>query len=465
MTDIWYFRPVLQDYRNMAELATGLNEILKGQSCTTMYSRRPGVLIFESELSTFEFIWEAGEFFLLPSQGRRGRKDIPRFQEIWGLKILEICPVTYDRSFIFHFQNGYCAWIKAWGHLGNFILFENDEVIDVFQRQFTSDWNAIIPKLEHAPTVGELVNAQEGWVKHNGQHFWIENGMKQGPWSILEMAKIYSHHRLKEIDFESKRNEILHQANQNLKNWQKTASSSQIQWTKIKSERPLSELADNFMAYLHEIPTHVFEWEVKDIYTEEKIWLTWKYPETPLIKAEKLYRKSKNRIKEVEILEKKIQECEEKIKYWERVKCQVLSAIEKKDLPFMKEENPRKQAENSSYYYQTEVEGYEIYIGKNAQGNHRLLREKANKNDWWFHAANVSGSHVVVRGNAIQTLPASVIHKASALAAWFSKSRQSQVVAVWMTRCKYVRIPKGAAPGEVIAQPVETIDIKPEKLI
>lgn len=44
-----------------------------------------------------------------------------------------------------------------------------------------------------------------------------------------------------------------------------------------------------------------------------------------------------------------------------------------------------------------EVDGFLVYIGKNAEMNDILTTEIAEPNDIWLHASGVPGSHVVIK--------------------------------------------------------------------
>lgn len=43
------------------------------------------------------------------------------------------------------------------------------------------------------------------------------------------------------------------------------------------------------------------------------------------------------------------------------------------------------------------VDGFEVYVGRNAEMNDILTTEIAKPNDIWMHASNVPGSHVLIR--------------------------------------------------------------------
>jgi predicted ribosome quality control (RQC) complex YloA/Tae2 family protein len=106
---------------------------------------------------------------------------------------------------------------------------------------------------------------------------------------------------------------------------------------------------------------------------------------------------------------------------------------------------------------------FEIWIGKNAKGNDELLRD-SHKEDIWMHARGVSGSHVIIRMQKKTHDPElAMLELAASWAAWKSKARGAEFVPVIWTRRKFVRKPKGAAPGTVIVQQEKVLIIQPKE--
>lgn len=106
---------------------------------------------------------------------------------------------------------------------------------------------------------------------------------------------------------------------------------------------------------------------------------------------------------------------------------------------------------------------FEIWIGKNAKSNDQLTSH-AHKEDIWLHARGVGGSHVVIRmGNRKGYPPKGVILKAASYAAYYSKARGMKSAPVMYTKRKYVRKPKGAAPGAVVVEREQVQLVPPMK--
>ena len=107
-------------------------------------------------------------------------------------------------------------------------------------------------------------------------------------------------------------------------------------------------------------------------------------------------------------------------------------------------------------------EGYEVWVGKNARQNDELTFHYAQKYDLWMHARGVPGSHAVLRLPGRDARPGPHIkERAASIAAYYSKAQGSALVPVMITPRKYVRKPKGAAPGAVRVDREEVVIVPP----
>lgn len=94
-------------------------------------------------------------------------------------------------------------------------------------------------------------------------------------------------------------------------------------------------------------------------------------------------------------------------------------------------------------------DGYDIYVGKNNYQNEELTFRLATGNDWWFHAKNMPGSHVIVKCNGEEP-PIRTFEEAASLAAYFSKGKGSDKLEIDYTQKKNVKKPNGGKPGFVV---------------
>ncbi|MDF2504026.1 MULTISPECIES: NFACT RNA binding domain-containing protein [Clostridium] len=125
--------------------------------------------------------------------------------------------------------------------------------------------------------------------------------------------------------------------------------------------------------------------------------------------------------------------------------------------------NKKKSSKTSKPYHFTSSDGIDIYVGKNNFQNDYLTLKFADKRDIWMHTKNIPGSHVIVK--KLGPVPDKTLEEAAGLAAYYSKAKHSNNVAVDYTEVKNVKKPSGAKPGMVIYLTNKTINIMPKKLV
>ena len=107
-------------------------------------------------------------------------------------------------------------------------------------------------------------------------------------------------------------------------------------------------------------------------------------------------------------------------------------------------------------------EGFEILVGKGSKDNDFLTFRVAKSSDFWLHAADYPGSHVVVRNPNRGEIPQKTLLEAAQIAAFYSHAREQPKVAVHYTQKKFVNKPKGAALGLVSLASFKTILVEPK---
>ncbi len=103
----------------------------------------------------------------------------------------------------------------------------------------------------------------------------------------------------------------------------------------------------------------------------------------------------------------------------------------------------------------------EIWVGKSATDNDQLLKISKG-NDYWLHAVNVSGSHVIIpisqRKN--REVEKKVLEEAAILAVYYSKISKDYRGEVYVTKRQWVKKKKGMVPGMVHVERGETMQVK-----
>ena len=92
--------------------------------------------------------------------------------------------------------------------------------------------------------------------------------------------------------------------------------------------------------------------------------------------------------------------------------------------------------------------GYTLYCGKNNKQNDYVTTKLSEKTDWWFHAKNVPGSHVLMQCNGEEPSEKDFT-EAAEVAAFYSKAEGNNI-AVDYTLGKHVKKPAGSKPGFVV---------------
>ena len=106
--------------------------------------------------------------------------------------------------------------------------------------------------------------------------------------------------------------------------------------------------------------------------------------------------------------------------------------------------------------------GFTILVGRNNKQNDQLTLKQAAKNDLWFHAKDIPGSHTVILTEGREPDEATILLAAS-LAAAHSKAGEAGKVPVDYTKIRYVSKPQGARPGMVIYVNQKTLFVVPHR--
>lgn len=291
------------------------------------------------------------------------------------------------------------------------------------------------------PTLSELLDA-----------FYQEKAEK-------DRAKQQGGELIRKIENELKRNR------NKLKKREQTLKDSE----NAEDYRRDGELLTTFMA---QVPRGANEVTLPNYYEEDRpITIKLDPALTPNQNAQKYfhrYQKLKNAVK---LIGKQIEEAKNEIDYLESVLSQ-LEIAGPMDIEVIKEEltaegylkkksskkQKRKKPSQPDQYLSTD--GTLILVGKNNLQNDQLSLKTAKKTDYWLHAKNIPGSHVIVKSDQPSD---ETITEAAELAAYFSKYRHSAQVPVDLVQVKHLRKPNGAKPGYVIYENQKTIIVTPEE--
>ena len=118
----------------------------------------------------------------------------------------------------------------------------------------------------------------------------------------------------------------------------------------------------------------------------------------------------------------------------------------------------KQKTERTPYKKYLSPNGFDILVGRGSQDNDKLTFKIANKNDWWFHARQIRGSHVILRTGSKEP-QLTDIRMAAEHAALNSKAKHAGIVVVQYCQRKHLSKPKGSPPGSVLVHHERSITV------
>jgi len=201
--------------------------------------------------------------------------------------------------------------------------------------------------------------------------------------------------------------------------------------------------------------------EALNYYTNETITIPLDPTLTAMENAKKYFEKYGKLKRTYEALSELTQGVKKEIDHLESIQTALDIALYEEDLAQIKEEltengyirrksGAKKQKITSKPFHYISSDGFHIYVGKNNYQNDELTFKFASGNDWWFHAKQLPGSHVVVKSGNAEELPDRTFEEAARLAAYYSKGRDQEKVEIDYVQKKHVKKPNGSKPGFVV---------------
>jgi len=506
----------------LRQLGFRLKDRLIGCRLHSCYSQEKGELVIQ-------FYSDYQEFFIqvimrsnismirIPLNLNRARKNsVNLFPEIDNALVEDVFCFENERCLCINLGSNWSLLFKMFGNQSNVVLCKDGNAYALFKNKLKGDLNlstkamsrkfnvskSRFEELEGAffkmlPTLGGAIKKQlekdgysdadmtEQWALivqtlstlKNPEYFLYQQ--ESGPvLSLLEPTEYF----FKSDDVIEALNEFylqyvrVHQLNSERKILQRILErrknraaggiqKSQDRLNQLEQEIGHKEIADLIMAHMHLILSGSKIIDLPDFKTGLPITIKLKPTLSPQKNAEQYYRKSKNRKKEVEILQQNLTNSQHELSIVEKhlefvLHCQNLKLLRN----YIKEHMliVSKQAKDkSSLFKEFRFQQFIIFVGKNANNNDLLTQQYSHKEDLWLHAKDVKGSHVIIKHLPGRTFPTSVIERAAQLAAYYSKRKNDTLCPVAYTPKKYVRKPKGSAPGQVVVEREKVILVAP----
>lgn len=201
----------------------------------------------------------------------------------------------------------------------------------------------------------------------------------------------------------------------------------------------------------------------ENYYTGKEITIPLDETKSAVENAKRYFEKYAKLKRTYEALSEQIQETMDEIEHLNSISNALDIARKEEDLTairrelsesgYIKRHTQGKQAsrktEKSKPLHYLSSDGFHMYVGKNNYQNEELTFKVATGNDWWFHAKQNAGSHVIVKTEG-KELPDRTFEEAARLAAYYSKSRDQEKAEIDYVQKKHVKKPNGAKPGFVV---------------
>jgi len=218
-------------------------------------------------------------------------------------------------------------------------------------------------------------------------------------------------------------------------------------------------------AYLYDIKDNSSYYDAMNYYDDNKII---KIPLDPTLSAAKnsiKYYNKYNKLKRTATaLNELIPITEQEIEYLNGISMYLEKLKSKDDISALKDDliqngflNKKSLRKNNNKIKKPKLEplhyisknGRDIFVGRNNIQNDELSFKLANKNDWWFHAKNIAGSHVILRTGINENIEDEDFETAARLAAFYSSSNSPKTEIDYTQRKNLIK-PPSAKSGYVI---------------
>ena len=275
----------------------------------------------------------------------------------------------------------------------------------------------------------------------------------------------------------AERDRVKQQASELIRRVENELQKNRQKLKKQENELQATENAEEFRqkgelltTFLHQVPNDQDQVVLDNYYTNQPITISLDKALTPNQNAQKYFKRYQKLKEAVKYLTELIQETKSTILYLESVET-VLNQAGLDEIAEIREELIQtgfiRRRQREKIQKRKKPEKYLasdgktiILVGRNNLQNEELTFKIARKDELWFHAKDIPGSHVVITGNLNPS--DEVKTDAAELAAYFSKGRLSNLVQVDMIQIKKLNKPTGGKPGFVTYTGQKTLRVTPD---
>lgn len=299
------------------------------------------------------------------------------------------------------------------------------------------------------------------------------------PFSTKIEGRFSSLSQLLDVFYKDKaeRDRVKQQASELIRRVENELQKNRQKLKKQEKELQATENAEEFRqkgelltTFLHQVPNDQDQVVLDNYYTNQPITIVLDKALTPNQNAQKYFKRYQKLKEAVKYLTELIEETKATILYLESVET-VLNQAGLDEIAEIREELIQtgfiRRRQREKIQKRKKPEKYLasdgktiILVGRNNLQNEELTFKIARKEELWFHAKDIPGSHVVISGNLNPS--DEVKTDAAELAAYYSKGRLSNLVQVDMIEVKKLNKPTGGKPGFVTYTGQKTLRVTPD---
>jgi hypothetical protein len=283
------------------------------------------------------------------------------------------------------------------------------------------------------------------------------------PGSWCGAAELFLEARRRGESFERRRRLALGDTRRRLRRLEQLDANLGRDLARLADESSLRREAEALLALGHRLAPGASEVSVPDPYDPEReIALAVDPKLSGIQNAERRFERARRAARARQQIARRRRETLSMIEDERRREARLLEALDARHLDALAPEGPSEEDRGLTparpRHYLT-GRGLSILVGRSARENQHLTFRVARPEDLWFHARDVSGSHVILRDNEGRA-GADDLREAAEVAAFFSEAREESRVDVHATRRKHVRPARGG-PGRVFVGHSETLRVAP----
>jgi predicted ribosome quality control (RQC) complex YloA/Tae2 family protein len=449
-----------------------------------------------------------------PEGYQKARKNTATiFSQLFNLKVIDIRNFVHERAFVIEFESDFSLLLKLFGRQSNVVLYEKGIAKDLFrsklQQDYSIDLNTLnqpidqsraafitnFPNLELFTPYLEIsyrirlekeisgLDAEKAYDKvaefivnsENPKAFYIIEKDDQIRFRLMPEETIIAEYespiealthffkaRLKTDSFTSTRRNLLKDYKRNIVKTTAYLRKAKPKKDELGNKSSHRQTADLIMANLHLVPINASSVKLLDFYTDQEVDVKLNPRLSAQKNAEKYYNKAKNVEIEIKNLAETIATKEQLLVALNKDLLTIQNTTEMADLRVFIKSTKKKTSIKKIPFKQFDIDGFTVLVGNNAKQNDLLTLKYAKKDDLFFHAKDVSGSHVILKHLSGRSIAKTTLEKTAALAAYYSKRKTDTLCPVGYTAKKYVRKPKGSPAGLVFVEREKVLLVKPE---